>query len=82
MGIFPQNIGAEGMDGRNLCQIDPAELPLQVAVARPFGQGRGNRFGDFSPQLRRRSFRICDDQKAVDILGVRRIADTLQHPIH
>ena len=79
--IFPQNDAAEGVNRRNLRQIDAAHLPLQMPVVRLLGQPFAQCGNQFPAKLRRRRLREGNHQKIIHIALLRRIGHTAKHAV-
>ena len=82
VGIFPQQIAAEAVDGGNLRQEQSLHLLLQVAVVRLLGNALCEFCGNFSPQFRCGGLGICNDQKFVQIGRIGWVGQVSQQPIH
>ena len=79
--VFAQDCAAEGVDGRDLRQIDAAHLPLQVPVFRLFGQKLTERGDQLAAQLGRSRLRKGDHQKVVDIAMLRRVSHSAEDAV-
>ena len=79
--ILPQKLGAIGVDGGDLRQVQPLHLPLQMIAAGILRNMLRELGCDLAPQLRRRGLGIGDHQKIVDIGGRRGIHDVLHQPV-
>ena len=67
MRILAQKPGAEGVDSRDLRQIDPAQLSLQMAVVRVQTELLAEPVDQLAAQLSRRRLGEGDRQKVVEV---------------
>ena len=67
MDIFPQQGGAEGVNGLDVRLVDQQELALEVAVPGPVRHAPGQLLGDALAQLRRRRPGVGNNEEVVHI---------------
>ena len=67
IGKFPEQIRTEGMNGGDLCQVNPALLRLQMDVFRVLRQPKGKLLCNSGAELRGGLFGEGDHQKVVDV---------------
>ena len=79
-GVFPHHIAAEAVDGGDLRQEQPLDLPLEVPVVRILGNSFRQPGGDLAPQLGGSGLGVCNDEEIVQIDPC--ILQILHEPLH